>query len=191
MNAERQTGADESDGEQNPEGDQIDQQRGMVGKDPLPAGAEAENVHGHRQCLGQIERDADAAAHLQTQRLGDDVEGAAGADADIGGDGRQGKSGEAGDGKGDQDDDPGAEQTGVADHPTLPQEHDDAENRQQGWREHPAKGAEQLLLRGFFLLLLDFDLFLQGFFLFTARNLTAFFLDHEQLLVLMFNFLLI
>lgn len=92
----------------------------MIREDVEPALTKAKDVHRDGKRLREEERNADAAADLEAQRLGDHREGAASADTNVGCDRRKGEAGEAGDGEGDKDDEPAAEKADTADDPAQP-----------------------------------------------------------------------
>ncbi len=153
------TGADHGDTEDHGKGNQVNCKGGMLRKEPLPSGTKTEDVHGNRKRLGYEEGNTDAPSHLQAEGLGNDIEGSPGPDADVGGDGRQGEAGKTGYGKGEDDDQPGTQQSGVSYHPPLAEVHDDPQDGQQGRGKDPSEGAEETLSR--FFPLLFFYLFFQ------------------------------
>ncbi len=103
---------------------------------------EADHVHGHRDGLGQEEKDADGAAELHAQAAADQVVGAAAFDPRVGGDGGQGKCRQAGDHLGAQNDQNHLQDAGLAHDLAEPQKHDHAQNGERAGGEHTAEGSE-------------------------------------------------
>ena len=108
----------------------------MAGKIALPKFNKADNVKGHRKCLGKIQRNPDRPADLKPQRTRNNRIRAAGADFDVRYHRGHRKRRTNRDTVGEQNDDDRFDQTDVADHPAQPQIHNDAEYRQNRRREY-------------------------------------------------------
>jgi hypothetical protein len=121
-----------------------------VGEDILPSLPEAKDIHSCRQGLGQIEGDSDTAADFQPKRLGNYGKSSASPNADVSGDRRHGQSGEGGYGKGKDNDEPRAQETGVAHDPPFPQVQDNTQDVRRVGVNTPPKVPNSLRVGAFF-----------------------------------------